>query len=641
VLVSAAGILALGPVEAVPDPQTRAQLDVNLFDTLAVTRAFLPQMRHRRAGRIATIICSDRWEEPVSTDSTATSPPSTQGVDLDPRRWLALGAILVAAFMDLLDAGIVFLALPSIQQDLHAGYAALQWVAAGYTLAFALVLITAGRLGDILGRKRLFLVGVAGFTVASLACAVAQSPAMLVASRVLQGAMAATMIPQILSIIQANFPVSERAAAFGLYGAIGGMANVAGPPVAGLLLQSNPLGLGWRSIFLINLPIGVATLAAAAVLVRESRAPRALRLDPVGVGILTVGLLLVLYPLVQGRELGWPAWTFAAMVAAVPVLAVFVGWERRKTRVDGSPLVALGLFRQRPFVAGLGVNLALLAGIASFFLVLVFYLRVGLGFSAIKTALVALPWPVGIAVAAGISARFAATAGRRLLASGSLLVAVAMVALVLAIDRYGIGIHGWQLIPLLALGGIGTGLVFPPLIDTVLAGVPPEDAGSASGVLNTAQQLGSAVGVAVIGVIFFGLLASQAAASAEQVTPGLRGGLQAAGVPAAVQQQMVAGFQACARDRAATQDPTEVPASCQQTQGQPVASSPHASGRVQQVIGAAADDARKEVFSRATQQTLWFNAGVFVVSFLLSLLLPATPRPRQPEPDQQPTTVTA
>jgi hypothetical protein len=185
------------------------------------------------------------------------------------------------------------------------------------------------------------------------------------------------------------------------------------------------------------------------------------------------------------------------------------------------------------------------------------------------------------------------------------------------------------------------GLVFPPLIDTVLAGVPPEDAGSASGVLNTAQQLGSAVGVAVIGVIFFGLLASQAAASAEQVTPGLRGGLQAAGVPAAVQQQMVAGFQACARDRAATQDPTEVPASCQQTQGQPVASSPHASGRVQQVIAAAADDARKEVFSRATQQTLWFNAGVFVVSFLLSLLLPATPRPRQPEPDQQPTTVTA
>ena len=224
------------------------------------------------------------------------------------------------------------------------------------------------------------------------------------------------------------------------------MANVAGPPVAGLLLQSNPLGLGWRSIFLINLPIGVATLVAAAVLVRESRAPRALRLDPVGVGIITVGLLLVLYPLVQGRELGWPTWTFAAMVAAVPVLGVFVGWERHKTRRDGSPLVALGLFRQRPFVAGLGVNLALLAGIASFFLVLVFYLRVGLGFSAIKTALVALPWPVGIAVAASVSARLAATAGRRLLAGGSLLVAAAMLLLVGAIDRYGIAIDASQLI---------------------------------------------------------------------------------------------------------------------------------------------------------------------------------------------------
>jgi EmrB/QacA subfamily drug resistance transporter len=485
------------------------------------------------------------------------------------------------------------MALPSIQQDLHAGYAALQWVAAGYTLAFALVLITAGRLGDILGRKRLFLVGVAGFTAASLACAVAQSPAMLVASRVLQGAMAATMIPQILAIIQANFPVGERAAAFGLYGAVGGVANVAGPPVAGLLLQGNPFGLGWRSIFLVNLPVGVATLAAAAVLVRESRAPRALRLDPVGVGIVTVGLLLLLYPLVQGRELGWPPWTFAAMVAAVPVLAVFVLWERRKTRVDGSPLVALGLFRQRPFVAGLGINLALLVGIGSFFLVLVFYLRVGLGYSAMRTAMVALPWPVGIAVAAGVSARFTATAGRRLLASGSLLVGIAMAVLALVIDRYGIGIHGWQLVPLLALGGIGIGLVFPPLVDTVLAGVPPEDAGSASGVLNTAQQLGSAIGVAVIGVIFFGLLASQAAPSAELVVPGLRSRLQAAGVPAGAQQQMVAGFQACARDRGATQDPTEVPESCQQAPRQPVGSSPDAGRRVQQVIGAAAEDARR------------------------------------------------
>jgi EmrB/QacA subfamily drug resistance transporter len=562
----------------------------------------------------------------MSTEVTTASPPSTRTEAPDPRRWLALGVILVAAFMDLLDAGIVFLALPSIQEDLHASYAALQWVAAGYTLAFALVLITAGRLGDILGRKRLFQVGVAGFTVASLACAVAQSPGMLVASRVLQGAMAATMIPQILSIIQANFPVGERAAAFGLYGAVGGIANVAGPPVAGLLLQGNPFGLGWRSIFLINLPIGVATLAAAAVLVRESRAPRSLRLDPVGVGIVSVALLLLLYPLVQGRELGWPAWTFAAMVAAVPVLAVFVVWERRKTRADGSPLVALNLFRQRPFVAGLGVNLALLVGIGSFFLVLVFYLRVGLGYSAMKTAMVALSWPVGIAAGAGVSARFAATAGRRLLASGSLLVAVAMAALALVIDRYGIGIHGWQLVPLLGLGGIGMGLVFPPLIDTVLAGVPPEDAGSASGVLNTAQQLGSAVGVAVIGVIFFGLLASQAASSAEQVTPGLRSGLQAAGVPAPVQEQVVAGFQACARDRAATQDPTVVPASCQQAQGQPAASSPGADQRVQQVIADAGADARKEVFTRATQRTLWFNVGVFVASFLLSLLLPATPR---------------
>jgi EmrB/QacA subfamily drug resistance transporter len=450
-----------------------------------------------------------------------TQPDARAAGKTDPRRWLALSVMLIAAFMDLLDAGIVFLALPKIQQDLEASYAALQWTAAGYTLTFALVLITAGRLGDIFGRKRLFLIGVAGFTAASVLCAAAQSPAMLIGSRVLQGAMAAMMIPQILSIIQANFVPGERATAFAAYGAAAGLANVSGPLVAGLLIQADLFGLGWRSIFLINLPVGVATLIAAAMLVRESKAPRALRLDPVGVAIVTVGLLLMLYPLVQGRELSWPAWSFVALATAVPVLAIFVLWERRKTRRDGSPLVALNLFRQRAFVAGLAVTLIVVAGISSFFLVYVLYAQIGLGFSVLTAALVAMPWPVGIALAAGISGRHAATAGRHILTVGSLLITLALAALAMTIRHYGPEITGWHLLPALAVGGLGIGLIFPPLTDLTLAGVPPRDVGSASGVVSTAQQLGGAAGVALIGVIFFGVLGSQATASVDRIVEAM------------------------------------------------------------------------------------------------------------------------
>jgi predicted MFS family arabinose efflux permease len=221
---------------------------------------------------------------------------------------------------------------------------------------------------------------------------------------------------------------------------------------------------------------------------------------------------------VQGRELGWPAWSFVAMIMAVPVLGIFVLWERRKTRRDGSPLVALELFRQRAFVAGLVVTLIVVAGISSFFLVYVLYTQIGLGFSVLSAALVAMPWPVGIALAAGISGRHAATAGRHLLSVGSLLVALGLAALAWTIGHYSLQITGWHLLPALAVGGLGIGLVFPPLTDITLAGVPPRDAGSASGLVSTAQQFGGAAGVAVIGVIFFGLLAGQATPGTVAVT---------------------------------------------------------------------------------------------------------------------------
>jgi EmrB/QacA subfamily drug resistance transporter len=425
----------------------------------------------------------------------------------DPRRWLALTVLLLAAVMDLIDITIVTIALPTIRKSLDASAAALEWTIAGYTLAFALGLITGGRLGDVYGRRRIFLFGVAGFTAASLLCGLAWSPEVLIAARVAQGAMAALMVPQILSTIQAVFPPEERPKAYGMYGAFMGIAGLGGPLLGGLLVQADLFGLGWRPIFLINLPVGLTTLAAAWALVRESRDAQPPRLDLAGVGLVTVALLLLLYPLVEGHELGWPTWTFVSMAASLPVLALFATQQARGGR--RSPLVPLGLFRQRAFTGGGLAALTFFAGAVSFFLVLTLTLQVGLGFSPLHTALTFVPWSLGLVAAAGASVQLAPRLGRRLTTAGALLMAAAMGGVLLTVDHFGDGLSSWWLAPSLALGGVAMGMVAPTLIDVTLAGVVTRDAGSASGVLNTVLQLGSAIGVALIGVIYFDVAPSE------------------------------------------------------------------------------------------------------------------------------------
>ena len=552
---------------------------------------------------------------------TATAEPGRVPGAADPKRWVALAVVLIAGFMQLVDISIVNVAIPSIQRDLDATYAQIQWVLAGYQLAFAVMLITGGRLGDIFGRKRLFMIGMAGFTLASALCGLAQSPEMLIGSRVLQGLFGAVMFPQILSVIQVTFPPQERATAFGMFGATIGLATITGPLVGGLLIEADLFGLQWRPIFLVNVPIGILALAAASRYLVESRSPRALRLDPIGVAIVTTGLLLLVYPLVQGRDLDWPLWTFLSMAASVPVLALFAVYERHKKRLDGSPLVDLDLFRQRSFAPGLAVAGIFFMGIPAFFLIFSLWLQIGLGFTALHAGLTGIPFAVGSALASAASVRLAPALGRRILSVGSLLLIAGMAGLVWTVDRYGGAIHSWQLIPALLVCGLGLGSVVAPLVNVVLAGIRGQDAGSASGVLTTVQQVGGAVGVALIGVIFFGLLASQAAGVADDVIPGMQRNLQAAGLPPAATQQVAAGFRTCFEDRSNAKDPSAVPASCAraqaQGQGQP---------RLAEVVGAAADTARRDNFSKAFQRTLLFEIGVFLASFLLVFLLPQARR---------------
>jgi EmrB/QacA subfamily drug resistance transporter len=300
----------------------------------------------------------------MASDAQILAPQPAAGDRPDPRRWPTLIILLLAAFMNLLDVSIVNIAIPSIQRDLHASYADVQWALAGYTLAYALVLITGGRLGDTFGRKRLFLIGVAGFTIMSALCGAAQTPGMLIACRVAQGAMGAIMVPQVLAVIQIIFPPAERIKALAGFGITAGLGTVSGPLLGGLLIQHSLFGLSWRPIFLINVPVGILAVIAASVLVRESRAPRPPRLDPGGVALVSAALLLLLYPLVQGRQYGWPTWTFVSMAVSAPVFALFVLYERAKARRDGSPLIEMSLFRERGFSAGMAIAISFFLGIA-------------------------------------------------------------------------------------------------------------------------------------------------------------------------------------------------------------------------------------------------------------------------------------
>ncbi|MEU6552814.1 MFS transporter [Streptomyces sp. NPDC046915] len=437
----------------------------------------------------------------TSTETLSTARPAVA----DRRRWFALAIVMTAAFMDLVDVTIVNIAIPSIQRDAGASFSQIQWITAGYALAFAAGLITGGRLGDIHGRKRLFLVGIGGFTLASALCGFAANPEMLVASRILQGAMAAMMVPQVLSIVHATFPAHERGKVFGLFGAIVGLGAVSGPLLGALLTEWNLFGLEWRPIFLINLPVGVVAFLLGRRFITESKAPRALKLDLVGVALVTLGLLMLLYPLTRGRELGWPLWGYVSMAGAVVVFAALVAYERRKSARDGSPLVELSLFKVKSFAAGIAVQTVFGVGLGVFFLVWTLYMQVGLGWSPLRAGLTGVPFSIAVSVAAGMSVqKLVPRFGRKVLQAGPLLMGLGVLIYIGEAHRYGQGIASWQMALPLVVMGVGMGLIVAPLTDAVLSEVPREHAGSASGLINTVQQMGNALGLGLVSVVFFG-----------------------------------------------------------------------------------------------------------------------------------------
>lgn len=557
--------------------------------------------------------------EAVSPPGAGAQPaaPVPGAPELDPRRWLALASVMTALFMVLLDVSIVNVAIPAIRSNLAANNADIQFVIAGYGLAYAVLLITGGRLGDIFGRKRLFIIGMSGFVIASALCGLAQSAIMLDLSRVLQGAMAAMMYPQVLSVIQVTFPPQERAKVFGFVGAVIGIATITGPLAGGLIIRNDITGGSWRWIFLVNLPIGIAALIAATRLISESRAPNATRLDVVGVVLATAGILLLVYPLVEGQVAGWPAWTFICMAISPVMLVLFILYERSlpSTRF---PLVQLSLFRIRSFAVGVAISAVFIAGIPAFFFTFSLMLQVGLGFSALNAGLTTIPWSLSSAVASAMSTRVAPRLGKYTIAIGSVLLVVGMLGVIGTLHLQGTKVTGWDLIPSFVISGLGLGTVIAPLLNIILAGVPGRDAGSASGVLTTFQQLGGAIGVAVVGVVFFGLLSSRAADSIATVTPQLQSQLAAANLPAPAAQAAISHFTVCFKEQASSSDPSAPIPGCTTAGSGPAAAA----------FAGAAQTALGRDFVSSVERILFFNVGFWALTGLLSMLLPrARPHP--------------
>ena len=441
-----------------------------------------------------------------SNSSTLAVPADGRVYGAEASRWAALPVLLTGTFMVVLDFFIVNVALPAMQHGLHAGTGAIEWVVAGFALTSAVFLITAARLGDRIGRRRAFSIGLGLFTLSSAACGLAGSPTVLVAARLAQGVGAALVMPNVLSIINVTYRGEDLPRALGIYGLVMGLAAACGQLIGGGLIQADIAGSGWRACFLINIPVGFAALALAPRFVPESRAERRPRLDLGGTLLLTAGLIAVVLPLVEGRQHGWPVWTWISFAVAPLLLLGFAAHQRRLARRGGQPLLAPAMFRARTFTVGLVTQLAFWCGQASFFLVLALYLQQGRGLSALDAGLVFTVMAVAYVAASAQAPALVMRLGRRLLGIGALVLAGGHGLLLAAVANVGVGGSIVELFPGLVLIGAGMGLLLVPLTTTILSGVDTQHAGSASGAVTTVQNVGGALGVAITGVIFFGAL---------------------------------------------------------------------------------------------------------------------------------------
>jgi EmrB/QacA subfamily drug resistance transporter len=441
-------------------------------------------------------------------------------------RWAAFATVITAAVMDLLDSTITQVAAPTIRRELGGSYAVIEWVNAAYTLAMAVGLLTGGRLGDLFGRRRVLLAGMTGFIAASAACAAAVTPSELIAARAAQGLLGAIMLPQVFGLIRDLFEAHEMGKAFGVYGPVMGLSAMLGPIASGGLISLNVFGWSWRMIFLVNVPIGLLALAAGARLLpagAPAEAPGAVqaealgavqakvsgragrRLDLPGAALAGTAMFLLVFPLAQGQELGWPSWLFGMLAAAVVTLGVFAYYQLRRRNSDAATLVEPSVFKHRSYSMGLVFSIAFVGSLGGIVMIFNVFLQNGLGFTPWHSAVTTAPWAAGAFVGSAIGGIAMTKLGRRVLHAGLVVEAAGLAGIYLALRSAGGSVGTVDLLAPMIVGGIGMGMVFVPLFDIVMAGVLPHEMGSASGIVQTVNSLAMSLGIAGLGAIFFAL----------------------------------------------------------------------------------------------------------------------------------------
>lgn len=419
-------------------------------------------------------------------------------------RGLAITVLIMAQFMDLVDSTITNVALVRIQRSLHISSSQLEWILAAYIITFAVLLITGGRLGDIFGRKKVFLIGVAGFGLASLAAATAHNGDILITARVVQGIFGGIMVPQVLSNVQVLYSKEERAKIYGLIGALAALGAVTGLILGGWMVTANILDMGWRSIFYVNIPVCIILLVVGLIVVPESKAEHPLKLDPIGMILVGLTVLLVEFALIEGHQQHWAGWIWAMLIAAPFIGSLFAFQQRGKLRRDGSSLLPMQLFGNRGFSSGLVVQTLFWMANGSYTLIIGYYLQQAVGFTPFKAGLTILPMAIGAIVISAAADPLAKKFGKRLICLGGIIQAAAFVWVIMVISADGTHLSPWDLAAPLGIAGIGLVFLTVPLLDEALSTVSETDAGAASGTFNTFQQVGSALGIAVAGALFFG-----------------------------------------------------------------------------------------------------------------------------------------
>ena len=408
--------------------------------------------------------------------------------------------------MAILDVFIVTQALPSINTTLGAGPAELELVVSAYSLVYAVFLVTGGRLGDILDRKRIFLFGMSLFTLASALAGAAPSPLFLIGARALQGLGAALMYPQVLSIIQVTFQGPERSLALGLFAAINGIGAITGNILGGFLIQFNLAGLGWRPIFLVNVPVGIIGVVAGFFVLHPAKAERPPKLDLPGVALISLFLISLVLPLAEGQATGWPPWTIMLLILSLPLLAAFAIYERRRTNRGADPLVNMNLFKNRTFAVGIPLLILAYFSTSGLFFTLVLFLQTGLGFSPITSGLSFVQINIGFITASLLGPRLLRRFGRGLLTIGYALQIVGLASTLVSVYSYGTALTLYDLTFPLITAGLGFGFVLAPLLGVVLTGVEARDTGAASGVVSTSMQIGNTIGISFYGLLFYTFL---------------------------------------------------------------------------------------------------------------------------------------